>query len=210
MTPKDDILQIVSRMSTRVFMGAELCRDKGWIKAAADYTAAAFSIGWELSHWPRWSRPLVHWFLPGCWEVRRLLTQARRVLKPHLDRRNARKIDALARGDKNVVFDDSIEWIEDVKGAGNFDPATEQISLSLVAIHTTSDLLQQTMIDLARNQHLIEPLREELVRVLGAEGLKKTALYNLKLMDSVIKETQRLKPVLLCECEISRPTGLVD
>ncbi|KAF6843909.1 trichothecene c-8 hydroxylase [Colletotrichum musicola] len=196
-TPKDDILQIVSRMSTRVFMGAELCRDKNWVKASADYTAAAFSIGWELSHWPRWSRPYVHWFLPGCWEVRRLLTEARRVLKPHLDRRDARKAEALARGEKGVIFDDSIEWIEDVKGGRYFDPAIEQISLSVVAIHTTSDLLQQTMIDLVRNQHLIEPLREECIRVLSAEGLKKTALYNLKLMDSVIKETQRLKPVLL-------------
>ncbi|GKT94041.1 cytochrome P450 [Colletotrichum tofieldiae] len=53
------------------------------------------------------------------------------------------------------------------------------------------------MLDLASHPELFQPLRQELVRVLGAEGLKKTALYNLKLMDSVIKESQRMKPVLL-------------
>lgn len=74
-----------------------------------------------------------------------------------------------------------------------------KITLSLVAIHTTSDLLQTVLIDLARNPELIQPLRDELARVLPAEGLKKTALYNLKLMDSVIKESQRMKPVLLCK-----------
>ncbi|KAJ0275931.1 hypothetical protein Brms1b_011792 [Colletotrichum noveboracense] len=54
------------------------------------------------------------------------------------------------------------------------------------------------MVDLAQHPELFQPLREELARVLGTEGLKKSALNNLKLMDSVIKESQRLKPALLC------------
>lgn len=33
--------------------------------------------------------------------------------------------------------------------------------------------------------------------MLGRDGLKKTALYNLKLMDSFIKECQRIKPLTL-------------
>ncbi|TEA17775.1 Cytochrome P450 monooxygenase eqxH [Colletotrichum sidae] len=189
--PKNDIMMIVSRMSTRVFMGEEACRDEEWCKAVSQYTAAAFSVNTTVGSYPRWARPLVHWFLPSCWEVRRLLKESRRVLQPHLARREVKK----AQG---VVFDDSIEWFTQVYTLEqNWDPATEQIALSLVAIHTTSDLLQQVMIDLALHSELVQPLREELVRVLGSEGLKKTALYNLKLMDSVIKETQRLKPVLL-------------
>ncbi|OLN97796.1 Dihydromonacolin L monooxygenase LovA 3 [Colletotrichum chlorophyti] len=195
--PQADIIRIVSRMSSRVFMGEELCRDEEWVRAASDYTAAAFAVGWELGFFPRWARPIVHWFLPSCWRVRSLLAEARRVLKPHLERRNARKVAALERGDERAIFDDSIEWFEQEYKGTKYDPASEQITLSLVAIHTTSDLLQQTMIDLARNPELFKPLREELVQVLGTEGLRKTALYNLKLMDSVIKESQRHKPVLL-------------
>lgn len=65
--------------------------------------------------------------------------------------------------------------------------------LSLVAIHTTSDLLQEAMIRIAQHPGLFKVLRDEIVEVLGKDGLKKTALYNLKIMDSVLKESQRLK-----------------
>lgn len=39
-------------------------------------------------------------------------------------------------------------------------------------------------------------MREEIIRVITEHGWRKTSLYNLKLMDSVLKESQRLKPVL--------------
>lgn len=94
-----------------------------------------------------------------------------------------------------MIFDDSIEWFQK-ESKRRIDPATIQITLSNVAIHTTTDLLQQVMIDLAHKPELFEPLRQEVISVLSAEGLKKTALYNLKLMDSVLKESQRLKPVM--------------
>lgn len=68
-----------------------------------------------------------------------------------------------------------------------------RIGLSLVAIHTTSDLLQEVMIRITQRPELFQVLRKEIVEVLGRDGLKKTALYNLKIMDSVIKEAQRLK-----------------
>ncbi|KAI8303521.1 Cytochrome P450 monooxygenase [Colletotrichum sp. SAR11_240] len=124
-------------------------------------------------------------------------TPSNDVLKPHIERRNAKKAQAVASGDTTATFDDAIEWFSQIF-KGKYDPATQQITLSLVAIHTTSDLLQQTMVDLAQHPELFQPLREELVRVLGTEGLKKSALNNLKLMDSVLKESQRLKPALLC------------
>ncbi|KZL74216.1 cytochrome P450 [Colletotrichum tofieldiae] len=192
-TPKDDIIQIVSRLSARVFMGEELCRDDEWVRVSANYASAAFSVGGELGHWPRWTRRIVHWFLPSCWKVRHLLATCRKVLKPHLERRHTCKVTALAHGDTKPVFNDSIEWFEQEETKKR-DATTRQIALSLVAIHTTSDLLQQTMIDLAYHPELFEPLREEILRVLNAEGLTKTALYSMKLMDSVIKESQRMKP----------------
>nr|ASF83124.1 cytochrome P450 [Colletotrichum lini] len=194
--PQKDIIRIVSRLSSRVFMGEELCRDEEWVRVSGDYTATAFSVANELNQWPRRVRPVVHWFLPSCWRVRRLLAECHKSLKPHLEERNARKMAAAARGETKAVFDDSIEWF-DLESKTKHDPATDQITLSLVAIHTTTDLLQQTMLDLASHPELFQPLREELVRVLSTEGLKKTALYNLKLMDSVLKESQRMKPVLL-------------
>lgn len=190
-------MRIVSRMSSRVFMGEDLCKDEKWLKVSMDYTVRLFQTGDSLRAWPRWARPYVHWFLPSCQAVRKTLQEARDLLQPYIERRKAAKEEAIAEG-RPSPFDDAIEWFEKEYGSKS-DPATEQIRLSLVAIHTTTDLLLETMFNISLHPELLKPLREEIATVLSAEGLKKTALYNLKLMDSVIKETQRLRPVGLGE-----------
>lgn len=177
-------------------MGEEMCRDEEWIKASSEYTTAAFGHGDKLRAWPRSLRPLVHWFMPEAREVREKLNAARQAIKPLVERREARKAEAVARGEKPPVYNDSLEWFEQEYTTA-YDPAVAQITLSIVAIHTTSDLLQMTMFSIARHPELFTPLREEVIRVLGSQGLTKQALYELKLMDSVIKEAQRMKPVLL-------------
>ncbi|KAH6968952.1 cytochrome P450 [Fusarium avenaceum] len=192
--PQRDLMRIVSRVSSRVFMGEELCRDDEWVRVSGDYTLSAFATGDLLVAYPRWARPLVHWFMPECREVRRKLNDARRCLQPHLDRRNAIKREAAAQG-KPCPFNDSIEWFE--KEYSKHDPAICQIGISLVAYHTTSDLLMETLFNLCQHPELLKPLREEIVNVLSEEGWKKSSLNNLKLMDSVVKESQRLRPVLL-------------
>ncbi|KAF4995948.1 hypothetical protein FGRMN_4803 [Fusarium graminum] len=194
--PQAEIIHIVSRVSSRIFMGKELCRDKDWTKASSDYTMLAFALTGYVREWPRWIRPYVHWFLPPCWELRKKLNQARQCLKPHIERRNVIKQKALEEG-KPCPFDDSIEWFEKEYDS-KYDPASEQISISIVAYHTTSDLVCETLLNISQYPEVLEALREEIITVLSEEGsLSKAALYNLKLMDSVVKESQRLRPILL-------------
>lgn len=87
------------------------------------------------------------------------------------------------------------------KGTGDggeprpYHPELAQITLSVAAIHTTSDLLTQLILDLAAHPSIVPALRAEIVRVLGTQGWRKTSLYGLKLLDSCIRETQRLKPI---------------
>lgn len=180
-------------MSSRVFMGEDLCADDDWNKAAGDYTVAAFTLVSELRRYSSWALSIMHWFHPACRDLRRKLDKAREALAPHIERRQRIKMEKLARGEPSP-FDDSIEWFEDEFQA-DYDPAISQITLSVVAIHTTTDLLRQTMIDIAQHPELFAALREEAIRVVGTHGLKKASLYNLKLMDSVVKESQRLKPI---------------
>lgn len=75
-----------------------------------------------------------------------------------------------------------------------------------MAIHTTTELLTGTLLDLAQNNDFINSLRDEMIPVLkeqnaagngdaAAEGKtswKKNSLYKLKLLDSALKESQRL------------------
>ncbi|KAF4499445.1 Ent-kaurene oxidase [Fusarium agapanthi] len=193
--PQEDLIRVVSRVSSRIFMGEELCRDEEWNRVSSEYTLMVFSYGVAFREYPRWLRPYIHWFLPQCWAIRAKLNEARQCLKPHIDRRNAIKKQALAEG-KPCPFYDSLEWFE--KEYEKHDPAKEQIAVSIVAYHTTSDLLAETLLNLCQYPALLQELREEIVSVLTAEGgLTKAALYNLKLMDSVIKESQRMRPILL-------------
>lgn len=67
------------------------------------------------------------------------------------------------------------------------------------AIHTTADLLTQVILDLAVHRDLMEPLRREILEALDGEPIEKTALQKMKLLDSVMKETQRLKPMQISE-----------
>lgn len=78
-----------------------------------------------------------------------------------------------------------------------YRPEHMQISLSTAAIHTTSDLFSQLILDIAGHPEIFAPLREEIRDVLGREGWAKTSLYNLKLLDSCIRETQRKKPITI-------------
>ncbi|GFF24895.1 aldehyde reductase 1 [Aspergillus lentulus] len=56
-------------------------------------------------------------------------------------------------------------------------------------------MLTQVLLGLCAHAEVIQPLREKIVTVIQEEGWKKPALYKLKLMDSVLKESQRMKPV---------------
>lgn len=188
-------LNLISRLSSRVFMGETLCRNKEWVEVSARYTTQAFTTSHVLREWSRPFRPFVHWFIPACKETRRLLAEARRVLEPCIKEREEKSREALARGEP-IVYDDALAWFEKEFTKG-YDPAIAQISLSLVAIHTTSDLLQVTVLNIARHPELFQALRDEIIDVLKTHGLTKQALQNLKLLDSTIKESQRLKQVLL-------------
>ncbi|EAW12444.1 cytochrome P450 [Aspergillus clavatus NRRL 1] len=102
-----------------------------------------------------------------------------------------------AQGKEAVPFDDAIEWFEQMAWSKNitYDPEIVQLFLSTVAIYTTSDLLTVTLLDFARNPEIIEPLREEITAALEHGGWRKTSLTEMKLLDSVLKESLRLKPI---------------
>ncbi|KAI6384609.1 hypothetical protein MCOR23_011754 [Pyricularia oryzae] len=189
------VMRVVSRMSTRVFMGEDLCRDEEWVEKSSRYVDQAFKQAAYISSWPVFTRRIVNRFHPGSALVRAYLKDCRDALKPHLDKREALIREAQARGQPNP-FNDSIEWFKkEVKGR-TIDPASGQIGLSLVAIHTTTDLLMETMADIARHPELFAPLRQEVIETLGAYGLKKIAFQKLVLMDSCFKESQRIRPFM--------------
>ncbi|KAI1877566.1 hypothetical protein JX265_003574 [Neoarthrinium moseri] len=193
---KPAILDIIARISSRIYLGEQLCRNEEWLRITKTYTTNFYTASTNLRMFPKSTRFLAHWFLPDCRKLRFELNDARRIIMPLVQRRNQIRQEAAAAGLSIPRFNDAIDWAEQEATATgtSFDPAIFQLTLSLLAIHTTYDLLQQTMIDLAQNPEYIEPIRREVIDALLADGWKKTSLYKMKLLDSAIKETQRMKP----------------
>ena len=150
-------------------------------------------LGKLCAFWPRFLQPLVHWFLPGCRRLRAQLREARNIIQPLVDKRRAEEATSTKQSDNLVA------WMDEISRGRPFDAALSQIASSFAAIHTTSDSFTQLLIDLCNDPELIDSLRKEVIMVITSEGWKRSALQNLKLMDSVLKESQRLKPAVICE-----------
>lgn len=191
------MLDIVARMSSRMFLGEELCRDPDWLGVTKMYTVLAFQTSDVLREYPSWLRPIMNMVLPQCKEVRELGARAKNIVRPVIRKRQMAREEAIRNGKPIPRFEDAMDWFEQEGADPKIDPALLQLMLSMAAIHTTTDLLTETMFHLSQRPELVEELRTEITDVLNTEGWKKTSLYNMKLLDSVIKETQRLKPIQL-------------
>ncbi|KAI0527714.1 cytochrome P450 [Xylaria bambusicola] len=188
-------LSLVAQLSSRVFLGEKLCRNPEWLDVTSQYPPTAFNAAQQLRLYPKPLQPLVNWFLPECRLLRRQQARARSMIVPVIEERKAEKRRAIEAGQPVPVYDDAIDWAEEEAKRFTYEPAHFQLAMSNAAIHTTSDLLSQTLLEILAHPELIQPLRNEITEVLRIHGWTKVGLYNLKLMDSIMKETQRMKPI---------------
>lgn len=159
------------------------------------YVVDCFVAAERLRIVPKPLRRIVHWFLPECQRVRSHVAEARSIIQPVIDARGREKRAAAEQGCPLPIYDDAIEWGEEESARSKYDPAIYQLALAGATIHTTTDLVTQMILNILPRPDLVVVLRAEMIDVLGREGWAKTSLYNLKLMDSVMKETQSLKPI---------------
>lgn len=200
---------MVARISTLVFLGQKACRNDDWIDVAVHYTIDSFKGARELRMWPSILRPVVHYFLPSIQRVRYHLCVARDIVKQEIEERNMIHDGKPPPKDRPQSRADALDWFKELSKAYNmpFDMTRGQVSLSLAAIHTTSNLLTNIMYDLAAYPEYFQPLRDEIAAVIAEDGeLKKTSLLKMKLMDSVMKESQRTHPISMSKsCILQSP-----
>lgn len=185
---------MVARLSTRVFLGPVLARNARWLEIAEKYTINLIISSRLLKQVPNLLRPFVYRFIPTWRDLNRQSADARRIIAEEVERRRAKWEEDKQQGRKAAKLADSLGWMQEVANGRPFDLAAGQLSLSFAAIHTTSSLLSRAIYRAASNQQYIHDLREEMVSVLRTDGWKKTSLYKMKLLDSFLKEVQRLEP----------------
>ncbi|KAM3454390.1 hypothetical protein MY3296_003073 [Beauveria thailandica] len=192
---RQTVLHLVARISARVFLGEELCRNADWLRVTKEYTVESFKAAEELRQWPYLLRPIVNRFLSSCLSTQAMLKEARAIMNPILKKRYAARDAATSAGMPYAESNDAMDWFASADPERLHDAVNFQMGMSLAAIHTTTDLLSETLLRIAKNPDIIPALREEIVSVYRSDGWEKTALYKMKLLDSTIKETQRMKPI---------------
>lgn len=192
---RESILQLVARISSRVFVGEELCRNPDWLRVTKEYTVASFQASEELRQWPYLLRPIANRFLASTRRAQTLLKEARAVVTPVITRRYAARAAAAAAATPYVESNDAMDWFASADPQRFFDAANFQLALSFAAIHTTTDLLSETLLRIAQHPEIVPALRAEIISVYRSHGWEKSALYKMQLLDSTIKETQRMKPI---------------
>lgn len=150
-----------------------------------------------LRVFPKVLRPVAHWFIPACRALRQDLSKCREIVLPVLAKRKREKQERLAAGLKPEKYTDAMEWFEVVAKGRPYDAAAMQIMLAAVGAHSSADAMAQVVFDLADKPELVEEMRQEILEVMPTGEWTKQNIYNLKLMDSVLKESQRLKPATM-------------
>ena len=98
----------------------------------------------------------------------------------------------------------TIQWMRDrsrhFKGSNFDEEVLVQIKLGGAATHTTSMALTHIVFDLVARPEYMKRLRDEIRQVLDDDDgtFTESRLAKLELLDSFMKESQRLNPVACC------------
>ncbi|KAJ1328271.1 cytochrome P450 monooxygenase 2 [Microdochium nivale] len=140
-----------------------------------------------------WMRRFANaWLVPKCRLVRQQIASATKLVNRVIQERQQDGGNTAIQRVPNAI-----DWFQEESADIPYDSGRIQITLSTAAIHTTSDLLTETILRLSQEPEFVEELRDEIKSIVSAEGAwTKNDLFKLKTVDSALKEAQRLRPIL--------------
>jgi cytochrome P450 len=188
------LVNVVAKVSGRVFVGPELCNDKGYLDMGSNYTIDLMTAVQALKK----LRPLTKSFwAPRLPEVKQLRMREKALsdfLRPIVEER----MTAKAKDPNWQEPDDMLQWmISRSNGTESIDRiASFQLSLIFAAIHTTTMTATNILYTLAVMPEYLEPLREEIRNAMAANGgiITSCALQQMEKLDSYMKEVTRFYP----------------
>ncbi|KAL0574356.1 hypothetical protein V5O48_007598 [Marasmius crinis-equi] len=183
------LLPVVCRISNRVFVGLPLCRNKDWVALNVDYTTHVFTAIRTLGVLPKFIQPVVGWFISP------LPASFLRASK-HLRHMIIERLEAEDKGYSDAP-DDLLTWfVQEAEGVEErLKPETlirRMLNANFAAVHTTSNEFTNALVNLVIHPEYIEPLREEIERIIQHDGWTKAAMGKMQKLDSFLRESQRV------------------
>ncbi|KAJ5289176.1 cytochrome P450 [Penicillium angulare] len=191
------LCRIVAQVESRILLNDDLCRDPAWLNIVEEISVAMPLAARHLRPWPAFLRSKISWFLPSFHSLQAKLQKVNEILKPLLDRAQARgtMLSQEKKPDGARREFSTVEWFFDALNGSPSGIGAAQIAITVPSLDAMAMAISNVLCDLSTRPDLIQALRSEIIEVIGKEGLTKPSLQKLELMDSVLKESQRMTPV---------------
>ncbi|RDL40499.1 uncharacterized protein BP5553_00478 [Venustampulla echinocandica] len=190
--PWDTFLPVISRVTGRVLVGSELCKDPEWIQLTITNTTgivkSAMAIRETYSSQWQWLAP---WTAPWRNDLINARQKATQLIEPTCRKR----ISGVSGEENNNV----VKWLIDHSEGKPITPAEIADSilfLYMAGIHSTSASLISIVYDLIAYSEYIPGIIEEIKQTLAeSPEWTKLSLAKLRKLDSFLRENQRLHSV---------------
>lgn len=195
------VRNLVSQMSSKIFVGFPLCRDPKWLDLALTFPGDVNTTAFTLRASPPWVHPIIARLIPARYRMKRKIDLATNIIRP-LVAKGGEKHRKSRHGEDDTLLD----WMMnngDEKETCLGEMATRLCLLTLASTHTTSMTISHALFDLCVHPEWFEILEDEVNNVardlgpLETEGNAREWLSRLEKMDSFLVESQRLHPPIL-------------
>ncbi|THU93438.1 cytochrome P450 [Dendrothele bispora CBS 962.96] len=190
------VLGIVFRAVDYFFVGLPLCRDRDWCDLNITFMIEVFINSTIINLFPKFTHPVVGRIFTG------RKSAMRRAIK-HLQPIIQERLKMQEQFGKEWVDkpNDFIQWLIDAQQNAPLSQRTSMevicirvLAANFAAMHTTSAFIH-ALFHLASRPELAEPLRKEVQTTVEREGWTKDSMVQMRLLDSFLKESERLNGV---------------
>lgn len=202
----------ISFFTNRVLVGRKLANDQEFLESVLELSTVVSDAGLLIDLSPRFLKSiLARYLVPkrGAFHVylsklSAVFEERRKVMQEHggsVDRQvrppfNDSRVGYVLYTDLSRQ-DDAIQWILEATPTETpvYDLCVYILYIQFSAIHTSSVSLVNALYDLAIHTEFRDPIKNEIEQVLQEHGgWTKQALRKMKMLDSSLRESQRLYP----------------
>ncbi|CAL1702938.1 unnamed protein product [Somion occarium] len=183
------VMQIICRVSNRVFVGLPKCRDLDYRALNIEFTVGVMKGAFVINMFPKLLRPLAARLLTN---VPTNISRGVKHLEPII-RERFRLMEEYGT-DYDGKPNDMLSWfMDEAKGEERSVRALvlRILTLNFASIHTTSMSFTHALYHLAANPEYLAPLREDVTRAIKQEGWTRDALQKMLKVDSFLRESHR-------------------
>lgn len=137
---RETLLDIISRISSRIFLGPEVGSDPRWLRVAKQNAIDTFVAAYTLHMIPSILRPALQWVIPACSRNRGHVREAHKVLEPQIKSRLEEESRDTTASEKPKRPADAFSWMIEVSKGRKIDFVGGQMFLTLAGRENMSRL----------------------------------------------------------------------